>query len=82
MAQKPFTGDFNEMLERRVIRVVVPYSRTLYFNDKGKERGATAELFRDFERYLNRKYAAKLKKRPLTRAASTRRSGSTTSRST
>jgi membrane-bound lytic murein transglycosylase MltF len=66
MAQKPFTGDFDEMLERRVIRVVVPYSRTLYFNDKGKERGVTAELFRDFERYLNRRYAAKLKKRPLT----------------
>jgi membrane-bound lytic murein transglycosylase MltF len=66
MAQKPFTGDFDQMLERRVIRVVVPYSRTLYFNDKGKERGVTAELFRDFERYLNRKYAAKLKKRPLT----------------
>ena len=66
LAQKPFTGDFDRMLERRVIRVVVPYSRTLYFNDKGKERGITAELFRDFERYLNRKYAAKLRKRPLT----------------
>jgi len=66
MAQKPFTGDFDQMLERRVIRVVVPYSRTLYFNDKGKERGVTAELVRDFERYLNRKYAAKLRKRPLT----------------
>jgi len=66
MAQKPYTGDFEGMLERRVIRVVVPYSRTLYFNDKGKERGVTAELFRDFERYLNRKYAAKLRKRPLT----------------
>jgi membrane-bound lytic murein transglycosylase MltF len=66
MAQKPFKGDFDEMLERRVIRVVVPYSRTLYFNDKGKERGVSAELFRDFERYLNRKYGKKLHKRPLT----------------
>jgi hypothetical protein len=31
-----FTGDFQQMLERRRIRVVVPYSRTLYFNDKGQ----------------------------------------------
>jgi membrane-bound lytic murein transglycosylase MltF len=32
----------------------------------GHERGITAELVRDFERYLNRKYAAQLGKRPLT----------------
>jgi membrane-bound lytic murein transglycosylase MltF len=54
------------MLERRMIRVLVPYSRTLYFVDKGHERGITAELVRDFERYLNKKYAKQLGKRPLT----------------
>ena len=32
-----------------MIRVLVPYSRTLYFVDKGRERGLTAELVRDFE---------------------------------
>jgi membrane-bound lytic murein transglycosylase MltF len=61
-----FTGDFQQMLERRRIRVVVPYSRTLYFNDKGHERGLTADLMREFERHLNKKYAKELKKRPLT----------------
>jgi hypothetical protein len=35
-------GDFDAMVERRVVRVVVPYSRTLYYNDKGRERGITA----------------------------------------
>src|SRR5574337_1853791 len=49
-------GDFDGMLERRMIRVLVPYSRTLYFNDKGRERGVTADFVRDFERYVNEKY--------------------------
>jgi membrane-bound lytic murein transglycosylase MltF len=66
IANKPWTGDFDQMLERRIIRVLVPYSRTLYFNDKGHERGITAETVRDFERWINKKYAKKLGKRPLT----------------
>ena len=63
---RSWKGDFDAMVERRVIRVLVPYSRTLYYNDKGRERGLTAELVRDFEQYVNRKYAAKLGKRPVT----------------
>ena len=63
---KPWNGDFDAMVERRMIRVLVPYSRTLYYNDKGRERGLTAELVRDFERYINQKYAKQLGKRPIT----------------
>jgi membrane-bound lytic murein transglycosylase MltF len=63
---RPLSGDFDAMLERRQIRVVVPVSRTLYFNDRGRERGITADAVRDFEKYLNRKYAKQLKKRPIT----------------
>ncbi|HUH95454.1 MAG TPA: transporter substrate-binding domain-containing protein, partial [Casimicrobiaceae bacterium] len=59
-------GDFNGMLDRRAIRVLVPYSRTLYFNDKGRERGVTADFVRDFERYVNEKYREQLGRRPLT----------------
>ncbi|SAL83290.1 lytic transglycosylase catalytic subunit [Caballeronia choica] len=66
LAVKPWTGDFDAMLERRSIRFLVPYSRTLYFNDKGRERGLTAELARDFERYVNMRYASQLGKRPVT----------------
>jgi membrane-bound lytic murein transglycosylase MltF len=62
----PWTGDFDGMLERRVIRVLVPYSRTLYYVDKGHERGIGADLAREFERYVNRRYARQLGKRPLT----------------
>jgi hypothetical protein len=31
--------DFDGLVERRAIRVAAPYSRTLYFNDRGRERG-------------------------------------------
>ena len=63
---KPWTGDFDKMLERRVIRVYAPFSRSLYFNDNGRERGMAVELVRDWERYLNIKYAKQLGNRPLT----------------
>jgi len=66
VTEKRFTGDFDQMLERRLIRFDVPYSRTLYYTDKGRERGLTAELARDFERWVNTKYAKQLGKRPLT----------------
>jgi membrane-bound lytic murein transglycosylase MltF len=66
LADKPWTGDFDAMLQRRMIRFLVPYSRTLYFVDKGRERGLAAELARDFEHYVNKKYAAQLNKRPIT----------------
>jgi len=57
-------GDFDGMLERRTVRVLVPYSRTLYFNDKGAQRGLVADSLKEFEVFLNRKY--KLKTRPIT----------------
>jgi membrane-bound lytic murein transglycosylase MltF len=63
---KTWTGDFDVMLDRRIIRVLAPYSRSLYFNDKGRERGLTADNVRDFERWINKKYAKQLGKRPVT----------------
>ena len=66
LANKPWTGDFDKMLERRIIRVYAPYSRSLYFVDKGRERGIGAELIRDFERWVNEKYSKQLGNRPLT----------------
>src|SRR5262245_15323331 len=34
LERKPWQGDFDAMLERRLICVLIPYSRTLYFNDR------------------------------------------------
>jgi membrane-bound lytic murein transglycosylase MltF len=66
LVNEPWTGDFDRMLERRVIRVLAPYGRTLYYVDKARERGITAELVREFERYVNKRYAKQLGNRPLT----------------
>jgi membrane-bound lytic murein transglycosylase MltF len=59
-------ADLDGLIEHRVIRVAAPYSRTLYFNDKGRERGISADFVRDFEGWLNRKYQKDLGKRPIT----------------
>lgn len=65
-ANKARTGDFNIMLKHRIIRILVPYSRTLFFNDHGREYGFSAEAGRDFELFLNRKYKKKLQSIPFT----------------
>jgi len=49
----PFTGDFDEMVKRRAIRVGVTFNRTHYFIDKGQERGLTYESLKAFENDLN-----------------------------
>jgi membrane-bound lytic murein transglycosylase MltF len=51
----PFTGDFDEMVKRRLIRVGTVYNRTHYFIDKGVQRGFVYEAFKRFEDDLNKK---------------------------
>jgi membrane-bound lytic murein transglycosylase MltF len=66
LEDKPYFGDLNELIERRAIRVLLPYSRTLFFIEKGQERGITAEVAREFERFVNRRFAKEIGKRPIT----------------
>ena len=61
-----YKADLDGLVERRLIRVAAPYSRTLYYNDKGRERGLSADFVRDFEAWINRKYAKRLRNRPIT----------------
>jgi len=51
---KPFKGDLDEMVKRRLIRVAVPYSRTQYFIDHGVQRGMSYEYGQLFEQELNK----------------------------
>jgi membrane-bound lytic murein transglycosylase MltF len=60
---RPFTGDLDAMVTRRLIRIGVPYNRTFYFVDKGVQRGAAYEFARAFEDDLN----ARLKTGPASR---------------
>ena len=53
LIDKPFTGDLDEMIKRRSIRVGVTFNRTHYFIDKGQERGLTYESLKLFESDLN-----------------------------
>ncbi|MFO0029818.1 MAG: transglycosylase SLT domain-containing protein [Pseudomonadota bacterium] len=54
----PRFGDFDEIAKRRQLRVLVPYSRTLFFVDEtGTHRGLSYEFMRAFEEHLNRKHA-------------------------
>ena len=59
-----FTGDFDAMLQRRFIRMLVPYSQTLFFQDQGQIYGTAAEGARLFEEWVNKTF--KLGARPLT----------------
>jgi len=52
---KPFTGDLDGMVARRMIRVGATFNRTFYFVDNGVQRGVAYEFGRAFEDELNKK---------------------------
>ncbi|NIQ91594.1 MAG: lytic transglycosylase F [Deltaproteobacteria bacterium] len=56
-----WTGDFDGMVERHLIRALVPYSKTFYFLDGADQRGLEYELLKEFEKYIN----TRLKRRHL-----------------
>jgi membrane-bound lytic murein transglycosylase MltF len=50
---KPWTGDLDGMIKRRMIRVLLPYSKTHYFIDRGIQRGIAHDALKQFETDLN-----------------------------
>ena len=48
-----WTGGYDEMVERRGIRVLIPYSKTYYFLDGATERGLAYEGVKGFEKFIN-----------------------------
>lgn len=50
---KPWTGDFDGMEKRRLIRILVPYSKTIYFIDRGRQLGTAVDLGLALEKELN-----------------------------
>src|SRR5688572_29338271 len=53
---KPFTGDLDELVERRAVRIGVTFNRTFYFVDKGVQRGIAYEYGQLMEARLNKHF--------------------------
>jgi membrane-bound lytic murein transglycosylase MltF len=53
-AGRKLAGDFDTMLKRRFMRVLVADSQMLYFVDRGRQGGLCYELFKHFEDEVNR----------------------------
>jgi membrane-bound lytic murein transglycosylase MltF len=49
----PWKGDYEGMIERRVIRVLVPYGGYQFYYEDGQPKGAVYELVQRFETYIN-----------------------------
>ena len=49
----PWTGDFDGMRDRRLVRMLVVNSKTYYFIDKGTQRGLSYEIGMLLEKALN-----------------------------
>jgi len=56
---RQWKGDFEQMKKRRIIRALVPYSKTFYYVEKGRQRGISYEVFQAFENDLNKKLKSK-----------------------
>jgi len=50
---KSWQGDFEAMVERRLVRVLVPYGGYQFYYEDGEPRGAIYELVQRFETYIN-----------------------------
>ena len=56
---RQWKGDFDEMKKRRIVRALVPYSKTFYYVENGRSRGISYEVFKAFEDDLNKQLKSK-----------------------
>jgi membrane-bound lytic murein transglycosylase MltF len=52
--RKVWLGDYDGMVKRRIIRVLVPHSKTMYFLEMGQPRGIAYEALKAFEDQINK----------------------------
>jgi len=51
---KPNTGDLDAMTKIRLVRILVPYSKTIYFIDRGRQFGTAVEFGTALEAELDK----------------------------
>jgi membrane-bound lytic murein transglycosylase MltF len=54
--RKPWKGDLDEIVKRRVVRVLLPFRRPEFFYMDGQPVGILQEAFQELEKVLNAKY--------------------------
>ncbi len=59
LVQKPWIGDLDDITKKRQIRVLVVYSKTFFFLDRGRQRGLSHDLLKEFEKFINKKLKTK-----------------------
>lgn len=52
-----WSGDFDGLLQRRIVRILVVPSKTFFFLDKADTLGVTAETGQEFEKWINKRHA-------------------------
>jgi len=57
--KRDWAGDFSAMLKRETLRILVPYSKTLFFVDRGRQMGVAAEFGRALEEWISARYKFK-----------------------
>jgi len=57
-----FTGDWDAIVKRGTLRVLVVYSKSGFFYDKGRPHGVTVEMMDEFEKVINNKLKPGAKK--------------------
>ena len=50
-----WTGDYDGLVKRRQVRVLVVPNKMYYFLDRGHPRGVNVDLFREFEKFVNKR---------------------------
>jgi membrane-bound lytic murein transglycosylase MltF len=58
--KRPYAGDFDGILKRRTLRVLVPFSKTQFFIDRGREMGIVPDLARALEEDINKRHKFKI----------------------
>jgi len=53
VGMRPVTGDFDMMARRRLVRALVPISKTFYYIERGRTRGVSAEIIEALQADLN-----------------------------
>ena len=51
-----WTGELDGIVARRTLRLLLPYSKTLFFIDRGQEFGLLAELGRELGQWLDKRH--------------------------